>query len=438
MRKLLVLSCTTALLALRLCASDWPQWLGEHHDSNWNETGLIEKFPTGGPKVLWRTAIGPGYSGPAVVGGKVFVFDYLTKDVASNEPQLRPNVRGSERLLCLEEATGKQIWDYTYDCPYDISYPGGPRATPTVHGDKVYGLGAEGDLFCLNVADGKLIWKKNFKTDYKVKAPLWGFACNPLVDGQKLICIVGGEGSEAVAFDKDTGAEIWKVLSAREPGYSSPEIIEAGGVRQLLIWHPEALVSLDPETGKTHWSVPIAPLYGMSIMTPRKVGDSVYVGGIGFKGVMVKLGADKPTEEVLWRGDKNLGIFCKISTPVVDGEYLYGVGLDGDLQCIKAATGERMWETYAVVGGSKVNSGGAFVIKNNDRYIIFSETGDLIFCHLTPKGYEELSKAHILEPTEKTFGREVDWSHPAFANKKCYARNGREIICVDLADHDKK
>jgi outer membrane protein assembly factor BamB len=429
-----ILALILATLSLSLFAEDWPQWLGEHRDSEWRETGLIEKFPAAGPTVLWRTPVGPGYSGPAVADGRVYVFDYQTQGAAgANEPQTRPVVKGSERLLCLDEATGKPLWEYAYDCPYEISYPGGPRATPTVFGGKVYGLGAEGDLFCLNAQNGKLIWKKNFKKDYGVKTPLWGFSCNPLVDGKKLICIVGGEGSVAVAFDKDSGAEIWKALSAREPGYSSPEIIDAGGVRQLLIWHPEALASLDPETGKPYWSVPIAPMYGMSIMTPRKVGNNVYVGGIGFKSVMVKLDAERPTEAVLWRGDKSTGIFPKIGTPVVDGDYLYGVGLDGEMQCIKAETGERMWETYAVVSGQKVNSGGAFVVKNGSRYVIFNETGDLIFAHLTPKAYEEISRAHLVDPTEKTFGRDVVWSHPAFAQKKCFARNGKEIICVDLA-----
>lgn len=135
-----------------------------------------------------------------------------------------------------------------------MSYPAGPRATPTVSGGKVYTLGTEGDLICFEAAKGKILWQRNFKEDYQVQTPMWGFTGHPLIDGQKLIYLVGGAGSVAVAFDKDTGKELWRALTAKEPGYCPPTIIEAGGKRQLIIWHPESVNSLDPETGKVYWS----------------------------------------------------------------------------------------------------------------------------------------------------------------------------------------
>ena len=127
------------------------------------------------------------------------------------------------------------------------------------------------------------------------------------MDGKKLICLVGGEGSVAVAFDKDTGKELWQALSAEETGYCPPTMIEAGGKRQLLIWHAEAINSLDPETGKVYWSVPLEPNYGMAIMAPRQSGDYLFAGGIGCKAVLLKLAADKPAAEEVWRGQDGHG-----------------------------------------------------------------------------------------------------------------------------------
>src|SRR5205814_7757935 len=132
----------------------------------------------------------------------------------------------------------------------------GPRTTPVVADGKVYALGAMGDLFCLDANTGKVIWSKNFPKDYEADVPLWGFSSSPLLDRERLICLVGGKGSVVVAFHKDTGKEIWKALSAIEPGYAPPMIYEFGGKRQLIVWHPQAVNSLDPETGKVHWSQP--------------------------------------------------------------------------------------------------------------------------------------------------------------------------------------
>ncbi len=420
--------------ASRLHAEDWPQWQGVRHDAEWRETGVVEKFPEGGPKVLWRAPIGLGYSGPAVAGGKVYVFDYLLKNDQANTGAAQKGAQfGDERVLCLNESDGSVAWEYKYACEYHIAYPDGPRGTPTVNEGKVYVLGAEGNLTCLDAAKGGVIWKLDLHEAYKAKTPQWGFSCSPLIDGKKLIVTAGGEGALVVALDKDTGKEIWKALSAREPGYSTPAIVEAGGVRQLLVFHAEALAGLDPETGKLFWSVPIEANNGMAIMTPVKSGDVVYAGARSSKGVAVKLDADKPDGKVLWRADPKTGLFAKTCSPVVEGEYMYGVCENGELRCVKVATGERMWESVEPVAGVKANSGAAYIVKNGSRYIIFNEKGDLIFAHLSPKGYEEISRAHILEPTSGALARTVLWSHPAFADKKCFARNNKEIVCVNLA-----
>src|SRR5919204_3817134 len=220
------------LFPLPALADDWPQWLGPQRDAVWRETGILDKFPEGGPKALWRTPVKVGYAGPAVAGGKVYLMDFETDKAIPKDSFNRGELPGNERVLCLDAATGKPVWEHKYPARYTISYPNGPRCTPTVQGGKVYTLGAEGNLHCLDAASGAVAWSKDFKKDYGAKTPMWGFCGHPLVDGQKLVCIVGGEGSLAVAFDKDTGKEIWRSLSAKETGYSVPTLIEAGGKRQ--------------------------------------------------------------------------------------------------------------------------------------------------------------------------------------------------------------
>jgi len=418
-------------------ADDWPQWMGPNRDGVWRETGIVETFPPGGPIVKWTAPVGAGYAGPAVAGGKVYVLDRVLADGVSNpDNQFSTNpVNGKERVLCLDAADGKQLWKHEYDCVYRISYASGPRCTPTVAGGKVYTLSAMGDLFCLDAAKGTVLWSKDFKKDYKAKTPMWGFTSHPLVDGNKLFCVVGGEGSVAVAFDKDTGKELWRALSAVEQGYCPPTLIEAGGKRQLLIWDAEKLNSLDPGTGKGYWAVPLEPQNKMSIAAPQKSGDYLYACGVGGKAVLLKLAADKPAATEVWRGEKKTAVYTVNMTPIVDDGTIYGVDATGELRAVKLATGERLWETYAPVAGGErpTQTGTAFLVKNGDRYFIFNEKGELIIAKLSPKGYEEVSRAHLLDPTSTAWGRTLVWSHPAFADKCVFARNDKELVCYSLA-----
>ena len=417
-------------------AADWPQWMGEKRDGVWRETGILEKFPEGGPAIKWRVPISGGYAGPAVANGRVFVMDFVrSAGDATPSPDVRSEVQGKERVLCLNAASGKEIWKHEYDCPYRISYASGPRCTPTVDGGKVYTLGAEGNLFCLDAAKGKVLWSKDLRKEYKAETPQWGFTGHPLVDGEKLICLVGGPGSVAVAFDKNTGKEIWKSITAKEAGYAPPTMIEAGGRKQLLIWHAEELCSLNPESGKQYWSIPLKPMYGMSIMAPRKFEDYLYAGGIGEVSVLLRLAKDKPAAEEVWRGEKTSSVYSVCSTPIIDDDgTLYGVCQRGQLRGVDLATGNRLWESLQpTTGGRPQNSGTAFLVKNEERFFLFNETGDLIIARLSPKGYEEISRAHLLEPTSDAFGRLVVWSHPAFAQKCIFARNDKEIVCASLA-----
>jgi outer membrane protein assembly factor BamB len=436
-------------------ADDWPQWLGPQRDGVWRETGIIDKFPAEGASIRWRTPIGGGYSGPAVAGGRVYITDRQLPMGVKNPSNAfgRDAVPGTERVLCLDEKTGKVLWKHEYNCSYQVSYPAGPRTTPVVSGGKVYTLGAMGDLLCLDITNGKVLWSKNFPRDYKVPVPVWGFSASPLLDGDRLICLVGGQGSVAVAFHKDTGKEMWRALSAKEPGYAPPMIFEVARKRQLIIWHPESVNALDPETGKVYWSQPfgsqkIGPgrtmlKAALSIPTPRLLGDLLFVTAFYDGPLMLKLDTDKPGAAVLWQGkshseapDQTDGLHSIISTPVLKDGYIYGVCSYGELRCLDARTGQRIWATRQPTGGQELRWANAFLTPQGDRFILFNERGDLIIAKLSPKRYEEISRVNILRPTNTMAGpagRRVIWSHPAFADRCVFARNDQEIVCVSMA-----
>lgn len=427
-----------ALLAIfavgtELHGDDWPQWMGPNRDGMWKETNTIDAFPASGAVIKWRTPVGLGYSGPAVVKDRVFVTDYVTNAGLTNDFSKRAKLEGKERILCLDAKTGEKVWSHDYDCVYELSYPGGPRCTPTVHDGKVYTLGAEGNLFCLNAENGKVIWSKDLKKEYNTQSPIWGYCGHPLIYQNKLICLAGGKDSVVVAFDKDSGKELWHSLNASEIGYAPPTLIEQAGVKQVVIWHADACAAVDPDTGKELWSVKLKPNYGMSIMTPVKYKDLLYVGGIINKGMCLKLDSSKPGATVAWEGDRDTGIYCKTSSPLLVDDHMYGVDMNGELRCVEIETGKRKWETFSPTSGKSANSGTGFLVKNGEKFFIFAETGELVIAKLSPRKYEEVSRAKILEPTSSTFGRKVVWTHPAFAGRKVYARNDQEIVCVDLA-----
>jgi outer membrane protein assembly factor BamB len=438
---------TVILLAMDTAqAADWPQWLGIERDGIWRETGLAEKFPKGGPKILWRKPLATGYSGPAVVGDRVYVMDRERAQDAEGKP-LRPTrdgIRGNERVLCLSATDGKLLWKHVYDCPYTISYPSGPRTTPLIRDGRVYTLGAMGDLLCLDAARGEVIWSKSLLKEYKLDAPpVWGWAAHPLLDGDLLYSLVGGRDSAVVAFDKNTGKEVWKALTTEEIGYSPPMLYEAGGKRQLIVWLSESIQSLDPATGRVYWKQaypsdrpPQRP--AVNIITVRRLDDLLFLSTYYHGPLMLKLDRDKPGASVLWKGKSNNparpdGLHMLMGSPVLKDGHIYGVCAAGQLRCLKAETGEQVWETFDATGGKKADCATAFLVPQGDRYVIFNDQGDLILAKLSPKGYRQIDRAHILEPVQAARGREVVWSHPAFARRCVFVRNDKEIVCVSLA-----
>lgn len=420
------------LVSSSLSAEDWPQWGGVNRDLVWREDGIVDKLPTDGllPRV-WSASLGEGYAGPAVANGKVFVMDFQ-RDGDSQA--------GNERVVCLDADSGEILWTHAYPVEYSISYPHGPRATPTVDEDRVYTVGAMGHLFCLDVNSGEVLWKKDYVEDYGTRLPIWGMASPPLIDGNQVIALVGGQGALLVSFNKQTGKELWRVHHDHSVGYCPPVILEFGGQRQLICWHPNAISAHKPENGDLLWQVPYKVQAGMSIATPKKLGDRLLVSSFYNGARMLRVSADSAA--LLWQSaggteittDKLHSLMC---TPIFKEEAIYGVDSYGQLRGLNPDTGERLWETLAATGEGRWWN--AFIIPHHpggdasqERFFIHNEQGELIIANLSPSGYEELSRGLLVEPTRPVKRRMTIWSHPAFAMQSVFARNDKEIVRVSL------
>lgn len=442
MSRFSILVASAAFFLTPLIADDWPQWLGPNRDGTWEETGIITVFPEAGPEVVWRVTVGHGYSSPAVANGKVYLSDYeITEGEIVNNPSGRFPLKGNERVHCVDGETGEVLWTHSYPRDYNVSYPGGPRATPTIADGKLYHFGAEGDLICLDADSGEVVWSKEVKKDYGIESPIWGFSAHPLIDGDTLYCVIGGDGSVAVAFDKNTGKEKWKSLSAAEPGYCPPTMIKDAGMRQLIIWHPESMNALNPEDGSVYWSFPIKPGYGMSIMAPQKEGNKIFASAIGRTGHLLQLADDGKSVSEVWKAKPKEALFCANSTPQIIDGIIYGCDIDtSTFIAARLEDGERLWQTSEPIYGSEEPARGgrhgtAFLTKHKESglHFLYTETGDLVIGKLSPEGYSEKARANILKPTNEAFGRPVVWAAPAFAMKSAFLRNDKELVRVNLA-----
>ena len=428
-------------------AEEWPHFLGAHGDTSVREVEIRTEFPDAGLPLLWERPVGGGYSGPAVVGGRVFLMDRLAKPHRPGKAEGNPNfiraeISGKERVRALDAKTGEPLWEHVYDCPYTTValYAIGPRCTPTVDGDHVYTLGAEGNLFCLSAATGKVMWSKDFKKDYALEIAEWGCAAHPLVYGEQLVCIVGGEGSTVVSFDKVTGKERWRALSASKPGYCPPVIAKIHGQEQLLVWHGDGVAALNPTDGAQRWFVELNPSYGMAIGAPRVHGNLIHV--MGYKGVSaaIRVAPDNGSAELAWGPDLRLGVAGVLNTAHLDeGGYLYSAGGRGRFQCVDIRTGERLWDVPdPLQDRHKARprawpSAFSFPHLPSGRTFLYNDHGELITAKLSPEGYKEISRTKLIDPTHKVGGRTLVWSAPAFANRRVYMRNDRIIRCYDLS-----
>jgi len=415
-----------------LMADDWPEWRGTGRDGVWRETGIVEQFPKEGLTVRWRTPLGSGYAGPSVASGRVFVTAF------------RPTggTKGQESLLALDQATGERLWSHSWTVDYaGIDYASGPRATPTVDSERVYALGAAGDLVCLQAETGNELWRRSFARDLGAELPAWGMTSAPLIYDDLVIAIAAGRpNAKVVAFDKLSGAERWRALSSEDsgPGYSQPILVEVDETPTLIVWHAGALVALKPDNGEVLWRQEFRIRMETPIATPVWSRPHLLVSAFFNGSRLYRVGA--AGAQMVWKGSSDSetfsdGLHALMNSPVINGDYIYGICSLGQLRCLRLSTGERVWETQAVTR-EKARNASAFVVRNGDRYFINNDRGELIIARFGPFGYEEVSRTDLIRPTSKSGGRRelgaVNWSHPAYAGRHIFARNDEEIICVSL------
>jgi outer membrane protein assembly factor BamB len=418
------------LLVLPVFAEDWPEWRGKGRLGVWTEAGIVDKFTDEVLTPAWRTPLNGGFAGPAVAAGRVFVTDFKTS----------AGKQGTERALALDEKTGKILWTREWPADYKgIGYAYGPRATPTVDGDRVYVVGGTGVLLCLNAATGAILWQKDYGKDYQMEMPTWGIASAPLIDGSRAIAIVGGKpDAKVMAFDKLTGKEIWRALSSSfEQGYAQPVIVKAE-VPELIIWHPRAVASLNPVTGAVYWEQEFKVNMGMTLATPVWSAPRLLVSSFYNGSMLLELSGTRSA--MLWRGKSASeidtdGLHAVVNTPVIDGDYIYGICSYGQFRCLNLKTGQRVWETMDVTK-EKARWASGFIVRQGDRFFINNDRGELIIAKLSPQGYQEISRTKLIKPTSNSGNRRelgaVNWTHPAYANRHIITRNDEEIVSVLL------
>jgi outer membrane protein assembly factor BamB len=405
MRTLLPLAACLALALPAARAADWPQFLGPTRNAISAETGLARSWPDKGPPVVWEREVGEGYSAPVVAGGTLVLFH---------------RVGDEEVVEGLDAASGKPRWKFAYATKYAdaLGKGDGPRSTPVVDGGKVYTLGAEGMLHCLDLKDGTKRWEKSLAKDYEMKPSYFGVGTSPLVEGGLVLVNVGARGAGIVAFDKDSGKEVWKATDD-EASYSSPVAATIDGVRHVFFFTRTGLVDLDPKDGKVRaskrWRARINE--SVNAAAPLVIGDRLFLtASYGTGAVLLRVG--KEGVEDLWKGDRSLS--CHYNTPVHKDGYLYGI--DGRqehgarLRCVELKTGEVKWE--------KGGFGCASMILADGLVVALTEGGELVLIEPTPEGYREKARAAVLRATCR--------AEIALADGRLYGRDGKRLVCWNL------
>lgn len=396
-----LLSLPILALAGLASAADWPQFRGPNRDGISRDTGLLKSWPQGGPKVLWTAPVGDGYSTVVVSGGRLFTMF---------------NQGGDEMVVAYDAKTGKPLWRFRSDSAYNDEMGNGPRSTPLVDGNLVYTLGAKGKLNALEAATGKRVWGTDLKSELDARAPQWGIATTPLVEGNLLLVDVGGSSGKSVAaFDKKTGKIVWTAQSDKA-GYSAPIAITVGGVRQVIFFTGTSVASLSPKDGKLFWRVPWRTDWDVNAATPIFMPpDKVFISsgyGTGAALFQVKAGNGKASVDEVWRSRSMKNQF---SSSVLHNGTIYGFD-DGTFKAIKAATGEDLWRERGFGHGS-------LILADGHLYVL-SDRGKLALVEATPEEYREKSSFQPLS------GK--CWTAPVVANGILYVRNEEKLIAMDV------
>jgi outer membrane protein assembly factor BamB len=389
-------------------AGAWPQWRGVGRDGVAHEPHLLTRWSAGGPARLWQAPGGEGYSSFAVSGNRAYTMLYQD---------------GQEVVVCLDAATGKELWRHAYEAPSRSDYPG-PRSTPTVDGDRVYTVGIRGMLHCLDAATGKVRWQHDLDKELHAPGGQWGQAFSPLVEGDLLITSPGGDAS-LVAFHKLTGKLAWKSLND-QPGYSSPIAWTLAGVRQVVSFTGNAVVGVAPSDGRLHWRFGWETSFQVNAATPivfhtrrgGSVHDYVFIASGYGKGCALLRIEKTPAGDFVARPVfENALLRSHFGSPVRYQDHVYGFD-DATLVCMDLRTGRVRWSQRGFEKGS--------LLRVDDHLVVLGGTGQLALLKASPQESKPLARAKPLQ------GARECWTMPALAGGRLFLRDHKEVVCLDL------
>ncbi len=398
-----------ALLASALvtAAADWPQWRGADRSDIAKETGLLKQWPADGPKLVWMNKdVGLGYSGYAIVGGKLFTM----------------GLRGdTELLIAVDVKSGKELWATPVGPILKNGWGDGPRGTPTVDGDLVFAMSGTGTLVAAKAADGKEGWKATMR-DFGGGIPGWGYCESVLVDEGKVICTPGGKQGTLLALDRATGKKLWQTADWTDGAqYASPIVAVHNGVRQYIQLTQQHVAGVSAKDGKVVWK---SIWSGKTAVIPTAIykDGHVYIAsgyGVGCK--LVKLGADGTTENV-W---ENTNMVNHHGGVILVGDKLYGFSDKGGWTCQDFKTGDVVWSAKNLGKGAIHCADGMF-------YCLEENSGTVALIEVSDKGWNEKGRFKLTPQTEQRNPKGKVWTHPVVSDGKLYLRDQELLFCFDV------
>ena len=380
----------------------WTNFRGPKRDGRYDEATVSTNWPSTGLPVVWKQPVGVGYASFVVADGKAYTIEQR---------------RSQEVVAAYDINNGRELWTQKWNAEFSDSTGDGPRATPTWEQGRVYALGATGELRCLDANNGSVIWGKNILNDNSAKNLPWAMAASPLIVDDKVIVLPGGgNGKSVVAYNKNTGAPVWKALGDPQ-AYVSPMLVELAGRRQIVVVSSYRVVGLAPENGALLWSYPWDTDMGINVSQPIMVDKNRFFISSGYgKGaalVEVKGSGDSFTASTVW---ENKNMKNKFNSSVLHNGYVYGLD-EGILVCLDVNTGERKWKEGRYGYGQVVLAG--------NHLIVTSDQGDLALVNASPDKYTEVARFSAVQGQT--------WNYPAIANGKLLVRNSNEMAAFDIS-----